>query len=1146
MTDRRLAEESLRESEEKYRRLVEGSPDITYVYGSKSGAVFWSKRVRDILGFKPNELREKPFLWYGNIHSDDVGRVDKAIKATERGKAFDIEYRIFDKKGRLHWLKDRSISLRKSGGEVVVEGIASDITREKQAEQELSDRLEFERLVAETSTSLSGVSIDEIDDAVNETLAKIGVHTKSDRAYIFQFNKGKSMISNTHEWCGPGIKSERKNLQDIHLDKELPWFNKKILSKKTVCVTDVSKLPVAARKEKKHWKKQNIKSLIVLPLIGEGGLSGFIGFDSVKRPRTWSKDEQALLKYLAETITHIIERAESEKTLRESEESLRRAQRVGRMGSWMWDIREDKIAWSDMLYDIWGLAENKKLTRNLIVSRIHPEDRDKNNHEVKKALKSKNNNHEFTFRINAGKNGVRHIRQVFEVERDKKGEVVRAFGIMQDITGLKRYEEEIGSSRNFLDTVVDMSPFAMWVSDEEGLLLRANNSLRKTLNLSDKQIIGKYNVLKDKNLEKQGVMPKVRDVFKKKKPARFSIYWEAESSGINARGGKNLYIDVSLFPITDKDGKLENVVCQWVDVTDRKRAQESLEGERDRVQNYLDIVESMMVALDDKGRITLVNRKACEVLGYGADELLGKSWFANCLPGRNRKGVRGVFKKLMAGELAAVKTYENPVLTKAGEERLVRWNNSFIRGDDGEIKGILSSGEDVTEKNRVQEELARAYAVTPDLLCTGKPDGSFVKVNDAWERVLGYSRQEVLEKGWINLIHPDDVEATRRQVERQLAGRNTANFVNRYLAKDGSYHLLEWMATPAVDGNLYAAARDVTEQKKAEDSIIESERKYSTIFNSASDGIIYSDRKGKILDVNPAFTSITGLSRRQVVGKNTLSLAKKMVGSRDLPRIIKAIKQTLLGKPLQPIELELNGRILEINVPATSGEGVTGVMRDVTEERKSRMELQKSLGEKDALLKEVHHRVKNNLQLITSLLDMQARTISDEKALSIFQDSIARVKSMAIIHERLYRSEEFSAVNLQDYLKKLVEQIKKSHKSYAPHVKIRINARQVKATMETALNCGFIVNELVTNSMKYAFPDGQAGNILVEAGMDGHTLKLSVEDDGAGLPESLDTDKPGTLGLKLVKLFARQLNAQTEIRGEKGTKFTFLMPVGKI
>lgn len=267
-------------------------------------------------------------------------------------------------------------------------------------------------------------------------------------------------------------------------------------------------------------------------------------------------------------------------------------------------------------------------------------------------------------------------------------------------------ESKLLAAKTFSDTIINKSPFATWVSDSNGTIIRTNRFLRKLLNLTAKQIHGNYNVLKDTNLEKQGVMPQVQAVFKKHKPTTFSIAWKAQDAGEgDYKSARDLSIDVTMFPILDESRKLRNVVCQWVDVTKRQIAEEVLQNEKDRAQLYLDIAGVMLIVLDVEQKVQEINPKGCEILGYSRAEIIGQNWFDKFLPGEDTAEVKKVFDQIIAGDIAPVEYYENPIIRKDGSLRQLAWHNSMLKSPAGEVIGIFSSGEDITERKKTEEEL---------------------------------------------------------------------------------------------------------------------------------------------------------------------------------------------------------------------------------------------------------------------------------------------------------------------------------------------------------------------------------------------------------------------------------------------------------
>ena len=201
--------------------------------------------------------------------------------------------------------------------------------------------------------------------------------------------------------------------------------------------------------------------------------------------------------------------------------------------------------------------------------------------------------------------------------------------------------------------------------------------------------------------------------------------------------------------------------------------------------------------------------------------------------------------------------------------------------------------------------------------------------------------------------------------------------------------------------------------------------------------------------------------------------------------------------------------------------------------------------EKEVLLQEIHHRVKNNLAIVSSLLEWQSEMIEDERARAAFQDSQSRVRAMARIHEHLYLSKDLARVDMAEYIEGLVDYLRQSYGTYA--IILKIEAADVALAIDTALPCGLIINELVANAMKHAFPAGQPGEIHIGLRSDGGQVELTVGDNGVGLPADVDLEDPKSLGLTLVNLLAQQLGGALEVDRDEGATFrlTFAAPEGR-
>jgi PAS domain S-box-containing protein len=219
-----------------------------------------------------------------------------------------------------------------------------------------------------------------------------------------------------------------------------------------------------------------------------------------------------------------------------------------------------------------------------------------------------------------------------------------------------------------------------------------------------------------------------------------------------------------------------------------------------------------------------------------------------------------------------------------------------------------------------------------------------------------------------------------------------------------------------------------------------------------------------------------------------------------------------------------------------------GVAFDITESKRAEQIIRASLREKELLLKEIHHRVKNNLQITSSLLRLQTAKISDEEIREMIHESQDRIHSMALVHELLYRSTDLAHVQFGDYVRGLVDQLLRSYGAVARRITVQVDVGGIHFAVDEAIPCGLIINELVSNSLKHAFPGSRTGTVRVQGAADDSTVTLRVSDDGAGVPPGVDVLRSGTLGLQLVRTLTDQLEGRVEVRSGNGTEFVVAFP----
>ncbi|MCX7032095.1 MAG: ATP-binding protein [Spirochaetes bacterium] len=328
--------------------------------------------------------------------------------------------------------------------------------------------------------------------------------------------------------------------------------------------------------------------------------------------------------------------------------------------------------------------------------------------------------------------------------------------------------------------------------------------------------------------------------------------------------------------------------------------------------------------------------------------------------------------------------------------------------------------------------------------------------------------------------------------------------------------------------------------------LLKMEQRNEAFLGAVPDLFFRVDREGTIVDARlPAGVSRLPASNR-LVGANARDLPG--IWSRIDPKFIERgmtrIRDTLATGVPQSIEFTLDDdppRTWECRTAPIGGDEVLVLVRDVTAERRA-AEAQR----KEILLKEIHHRVKNNLQVISSLLDLQARAARDDETRRLLSESQGRVRSMALIHERLYGSGS-DAVDFADYARDLVTHLRHSLSGDSGRIAVAVDVEDVALDMDVSVPCGLVINELLTNALTHAFPEGRAGSVAVSLRRrPGGSLELRVADDGVGLPPEVDPDNPGTLGLRIVHILSAQIQGTLETvrcpADGRGTAFSLVFP----
>ena len=439
--------------------------------------------------------------------------------------------------------------------------------------------------------------------------------------------------------------------------------------------------------------------------------------------------------------------------------------------------------------------------------------------------------------------------------------------------------------------------------------------------------------------------------------------------------------------------------------------------------------------------------------------------------------------------------------------------------------------------------------------------------------MLGYEPMELTGKNVFELIHPEDastiMEVFTNSLQNPDAPPSRELRFFRFLHKNGSWRDLEAVGNRFLEDSQVVGfvvnSRDISERKRVEEALQvhtddvarsnkelaaeisqrmqaeanlrESEERFRRLSDAAFEAVVIHEM-GEVIEVNQAFTKMLGYEPSEIIGKSILDLIDPAYRDEVFERICSQDET-----PIEAMGLKKDGTsiFVEANAKTIPYEGRVArvtALRDITERKRAEEQISASLKEKEVLLKEIHHRVKNNLQVISSLLYLQSDYIKDQATKDMFKESQNRVRSMALIHEKLYQTDDLANVDFSDYTKKLTADLLRSYGLNPMAVTIQISIEDVFLGVDTAIPCGLIINELVSNALKYAFPEGRDGVIRVDlrAG-DENTFTLIVGDNGVGFPKGMDFQNTDTLGLELVNMLTKQIGGTVELHNTNGTEF---------
>jgi PAS domain S-box-containing protein len=565
-------------------------------------------------------------------------------------------------------------------------------------------------------------------------------------------------------------------------------------------------------------------------------------------------------------------------------------------------------------------------------------------------------------------------------------------------------------------------------------------------------------------------------------------------------------------------------------------------------KSYRELVNNSMVAIyktNLKGDIIFANNAMAELFDFESVEAL-KTKKAPQLY-KNPKDRKKIIQKLRKeGNF----NHHELDMVSNGSETITILLSAHL--EDNTISGMMIN---ITERKQMEEELKESEEkyrevfnnandmISLNLMKDDGLPGKFIDVNEIGIERLGYSRDEFLNMAPTDMVAPDKRSEMPKNALK-LSEKGYFEFEIIQQAKDGkripvevNNHLFELKGKKVA----LAISRDITERKKAEDALKNSEIKYRTIFENVQDIFYQIDKQGNIIEISPSIEQNSGYKPSELIGKPAEMF---YLNPEDRKYLIKEIEEkgevvdyelTLKTKSNNMLYVSTNAHFLFDS--SKNPIGIEGSLRDLTERKNIEIQLKQSLTEKEMLLKEIHHRVKNNLMIISSLLNLESRYIKDKASQDIFKESQNRARSMALIHERLYQSTDLKRIDFGDYISSLATELFHTYEANPGLIKLEINVENILLDINTAIPLGLIVNELITNSLKHAFPEGKKGEINVNFHPKDDHYEFTVKDNGLGFPKHIDFQNTDSLGLQIVNSLIGQIDGDIELDRNNGTEF---------
>ncbi|WP_239490077.1 PAS domain S-box protein [Luteitalea sp. TBR-22] len=706
--------------------------------------------------------------------------------------------------------------------------------------------------------------------------------------------------------------------------------------------------------------------------------------------------------------------------------------------------------------------------------------------------------------------------------------------------------------KDSFELIFRQSPVPMAITRrDDGTILDANDACCVLLGLSREKLLGRQSIdlgTWTDAAERAAVMEKVRT------EGRVRQHETLLTSGQHVR--------LSFEPFTLRS----DVACLLViveDITAWRRTEAELRQAEARWHYALEGSDSGVWDWDATTNEVFFSDRWKSMLGFAPDEI-GSSldeWSSRVHP----DDIDETMALVVAHVEGRTPEYvsEHRMRAKDGTYRWILDRGQAVTRDErGRATRVVGTHTDITarrqaeERRRDEERRFRAiFDSAFQFIGLLSPDGTLLEANRTALDFAGLDAADVVGKPFWEARWWQVDAATTERLREAVAAAARGEFV-RYEAvvrgRGGHLTTIDFSIKPIRDAGgrvvlLVPEGRDIGDIRRAQDELHESEERFRSAFEAAAVGMALVAPDGRMLKVNQAFCEMLGYDAEALQALTFQAITHPDDLEADLAQAARLARGDIRSYQLEKRYLHRDGRVIWIRLTGSAVRDTRGNLvhfiaqvEDVTDHRQAQQALERTLAEKDMLLREVHHRVKNNLQVVSSLLSLQRRAVQDPATGDVLDDSRRRVLAMALVHERLYQGADLAAIDMRRYLHELVRQLCQSMAPAGVLLRSNVTADDHPVPVDVALPCGLIVNELVANVLKYAFVGRTAGALDVSLTRDGDDTVLTVSDDGIGLPV---VPREGSIGMRLVESLARQLHGSFQLQAHDGVRAVIRFPL---